>query len=406
MRICSASIAGQLWPRAIVRTIPAELPMDLSPGPPISNDNDGIDAGHAGVDPVVVASYTALVKRLEFIDALRGYAVLGVILVHTVGESAAFGARGVQLFFAVSAFTLMHSWRRRDDGASAFFLRRLFRIVPMFWLSIPATLALMGWQGMGLGQVLTSAAFLQAATPQGIMSPIVAGGWSIDVEMAFYCLFPLLAKSIRSLWGSLAFLGIAFTISDQWHHRGFRLVAELYSSLPLSDVATFVGLSLPAQLPAFAAGFVAFHAISMMERAPRLVLEIMLVVAIFAIGYFAENDVHNVFAFSLCFGAAIATMGAGAGRCLVNRLVILIGRCSFSIYLLHFAMIGFAYRAASLFEDPTLRVAALFILTTALTTAISILTFKFIERPMISLGNRIVKDLSGYRQMNPAEAGS
>jgi peptidoglycan/LPS O-acetylase OafA/YrhL len=123
-------------------------------------------------------------------------------------------------------------------------------------------------------------------------------------------------------------------------------------------------------------------------------------------GYFAENDVHNVFAFSLCFGTAIATMGAGAGRYLVNRLIILIGRCSFSIYLLHFAMIGFAFRVASLFDDPTFRTAALFILTTALTTAISILTFKFIERPMISLGNRIVRELPSYRRLNPAEVSS
>jgi peptidoglycan/LPS O-acetylase OafA/YrhL len=340
-------------------------------------------------------------KRLACIDALRGYAVLGVVLVHTIGDGAAFGARGVQLFFVVSAFTLMHSWRGRDDGAFAFFVRRVFRIAPMFWLSIPVSIALIGWQGLGLRQVLTSAAFLQAATPQGILAPIVAGGWSIDVELAFYCLFPLLAKSIRSLSTSIAFLAIAFVISDQWHHRGFRLAKEIYPSLAPSDVATFIGLSLPAQLPAFAAGFVAFHAIPRIESAPRIALDIALICALLSIGYFALYDTHNVFAFSLCFGTALATLGAGAGTWLVNPLIILIGRCSFSIYLLHFIVIDYASKAASLFEDPALRLAALFILTVAITTAISILTFNFIERPMISLGNRLIRELLGYRQPKP-----
>jgi peptidoglycan/LPS O-acetylase OafA/YrhL len=340
-------------------------------------------------------------KRFDWIDALRGYAVVGVVLVHTVGESAAFGARGVQLFFVVSAFTLMHSWRRRDDGSVAFFVRRVFRIAPMFWLSIPVSIAVIGWQGLGLRQVLTSAAFLQAATPQGILAPIVAGGWSIDVELAFYCLFPLLTRSVRSLPASIAFLAIAFVISDQWHHRGFRLAQDIYPSLAPSDVATFIGLSLPAQMPAFAAGFVAFHAISHIENAPRIALETTLICALLSIGYFAVHDTHNVFAFSLCFGTALATIGAGAGTWLVNPLITLIGRCSFSIYLLHFIVIDYASRAASLFEDSPLRVAALFVLTLAITTVISLLTFNFIERPMISLGNRLIRGWLGYREPQP-----
>jgi hypothetical protein len=81
-------------------------------------------------------------KRFAYIDALRGYAILGVILVHTSQYSgfdsqAAFGARGVQLFFVASALTLMFSWHERHDGATAFFVWRIFRIVPMFWVSIP-----------------------------------------------------------------------------------------------------------------------------------------------------------------------------------------------------------------------------------------------------------------------------
>ena len=57
-------------------------------------------------------------RKFEYIDALRGIAVLGVFLVHTtdygpendysgiIEKIFLFGVRGVQLFFVASAFTL------------------------------------------------------------------------------------------------------------------------------------------------------------------------------------------------------------------------------------------------------------------------------------------------------------
>lgn len=69
-------------------------------------------------------------SHLDYIDALRGYAILLVMIVHAgivMPEATAYvswGARGVQLFFVISAVTLMASWERRHDGAAAFYVRR------------------------------------------------------------------------------------------------------------------------------------------------------------------------------------------------------------------------------------------------------------------------------------------
>jgi peptidoglycan/LPS O-acetylase OafA/YrhL len=60
--------------------------------------------------------------RFEFADALRGIAVLGVVLVHTHQNFASyypiqgirFGMYGVQLFYIVSAFSLVLSFMNRS----------------------------------------------------------------------------------------------------------------------------------------------------------------------------------------------------------------------------------------------------------------------------------------------------
>ena len=56
------------------------------------------------------------ITHYKYIDALRGWAILGVIIVHSsqnfelpsiLSRLSAAGARGVQLFFVVSALTLL-----------------------------------------------------------------------------------------------------------------------------------------------------------------------------------------------------------------------------------------------------------------------------------------------------------
>lgn len=63
-------------------------------------------------------SETNSIQHLRYLDALRGIAVLGVILIHCTiftRQTAFFwsigftGQRGVRLFYVITAFTLFHS---------------------------------------------------------------------------------------------------------------------------------------------------------------------------------------------------------------------------------------------------------------------------------------------------------
>src|SRR5438128_3067363 len=84
--------------------------------------------------------------RLDFLDGLRGFAALVVFLSHAIGRvSPAFhdftysrfdmGSFGVTVFFLCSGFIIPVSLERQGSLRS-FWLRRIFRLYPLYWFSI------------------------------------------------------------------------------------------------------------------------------------------------------------------------------------------------------------------------------------------------------------------------------
>jgi peptidoglycan/LPS O-acetylase OafA/YrhL len=165
-------------------------------------------------------------RRFAYIDALRGYAILMVIAVHaslfynlppTQLALAALGARGVQLFFVASAMTLFMSWHSRNDGAKAFYIRRFFRIAPMYYLCLPIFLYFDGFgptiyapDGLSIRHILMALTFTHGFMPDTLNS-VVPGSWSIADEMIFYAIFPLLI-AIRVRWLMAAALTLLATV--------------------------------------------------------------------------------------------------------------------------------------------------------------------------------------------------
>ena len=95
--------------------------------------------------------------HVAYIDSLRGIAVASVIAVHIsgvlkvpgpLGSALTFGAKDVQLFYIVSALTLMMSMTKRAGSEPrpllSFLLRRFFRIAPAFYLVL-LVYCLLGW---------------------------------------------------------------------------------------------------------------------------------------------------------------------------------------------------------------------------------------------------------------------
>jgi len=168
------------------------------------------------------------VTRFQYIDSIRGLAILGVMLFHVsinvkglnpvFSEALNSGNYGVQLFFIASALTLFMSCYSRfpKEGQPVLFygIRRFFRIAPLFWIAIvfyqffysaPGRIFLA--EDAKPWHVFVTAFFIHGWHPDSVNN-IVPGGWSIAVEMTFYLFVPFFYKYLRKLKYSI-FVAVA-----------------------------------------------------------------------------------------------------------------------------------------------------------------------------------------------------
>jgi len=359
-------------------------------------------------------------RRYLYIDALRAYALLGVLAVHAgqniPGLSArmrgltAAGALGVQLFFVASALTLLLSWRARAEGSWPFFLRRFFRVAPMFWLAIGFYLWLYGFRpryaapnGITGADVAATAVFLHGLFPRSLNS-VVPGGWSIAAETSFYLMFPALASRLDSLWCAMVALVLALLLALVLNPFAERWAAQLNPIEPEYLMTDFAYFWIVNQLPVFLVGFVAYHVIR--EHMPSLMmarLGLLSSLGALAMAQFARIPAPPHIVYAGCFGVFAVSLAAGAGAFIVNPVIVWFGRISYSGYLWHFAVLK-ALESAPRWTGPPLhalgldvpcRASLLFVATwvaVAMSTAVlATTTYLAVERPLIRLGDSIVR---------------
>ncbi len=153
-------------------------------------------------------------SQLYGIQVLRAFAAFMVAVHHVQPDAVVLAQRsgtsfvpsdllpwmaGVDIFFVVSGFIMVHSSDGlfgRKDGPRLFLLRRLARIVPLYWaattLFLLAVLLVPGALNSAApdaGQVLGSYLFWPVLSTSGLVQPIYSLGWTLNYEMLFYALF-------------------------------------------------------------------------------------------------------------------------------------------------------------------------------------------------------------------------
>jgi peptidoglycan/LPS O-acetylase OafA/YrhL len=287
-----------------------------------------------------------------------------------------------------------------------FYLRRLFRILPMFYLAIAFYLLLDGvgpryWAPDGLRWwfVPLTALCLHAFHPETINS-VVPGGWSIGVEMTFYLLLPLVFRYFKTLASLLGLLAGSWLVAL---FARAQLVALLSPSYPPDQqylLGPFFYLTFLGQLPVFALGLLTYHACKLprgVRRALGGLGVVAFLVAKLTIRY--ESRLGQLLTehivVSVAFACFALLLSAWPKSFLVNRPVITFGRLSYSMYLVHFAVIEVLQRWLLPASQPAsdLGFAGMYALVVVVASLLAKATDTLVERRGIALGKRLIDRL-------------
>ncbi len=366
------------------------------------------------------------VEKLDYIDVLRGIAILMVMLVHTsqavnglsqlVGNIARYGQMGVQLFFVASAYTLCFSRIRRAEEKRpliSFWIRRFFRIAPLYYVATIAyflaesnmhilDLIKMPYSQYNFGTILANILFIHGFIPSA-NNNIVPGGWSIGTEMAFYWLFPFLFSlfdraykkyGIISLY-NLICLSILLDIVTQ-------LVLQQVFKIIIDD-NSFIYYNLVNQLPVFLLGMtIFFHHHYKIPIKLSMPVQIAIFIAVTIVGMILlPSKQYWLVAISLPVIAGISfvfLLNILRNLKHLNILIAEIGRASYSMYIFHFMFawylvpgIGLTLKKGIL---PELLLICSIVLVTRFTFTVAKLSQKYIETSGILLGKSLISRLS------------
>ncbi|QPG58670.2 acyltransferase [Shewanella eurypsychrophilus] len=349
--------------------------------------------------------------RINFIDSLRGIAILGVIATHAASFSSYDGlfssvilqaGYGVQLFFIISAFTIFFTLDRASQNdprfIKNFYIKRLLRIAPVYWLGILIYTMVFGLESRGwlpgpeLWHFPLHFFFINLLHPE-TTSSVVPGGWSISCEVLFYLICPWLFYRVNSLKKAALFFIIAMGIGI-----GFILLANALIKPALIELygfklaGQFIHRNIFSQLGIFAAGILLFflykdarvQRVLSAKKTCFALLFVSLIIAVIALSGQARGASHYVMGLSFMLLALVLSQQKIS--LFDNRLLAFVGRISFSGYIVHFGAIHIANNLLG----GVSHFVPLFVLTLIITIPFSYIGFVLVERNAIKLAKMII----------------
>jgi peptidoglycan/LPS O-acetylase OafA/YrhL len=357
--------------------------------------------------------------RYASLQSLRGIAALIVLFRHVdlcfpaSNGSLSFAIflnshAAVVIFFVLSGFVLSQSMENLPKSAVAilyFYLRRLFRILPLLFL---VTLACIFYTQTDIASV----------EPDGL-SPFFKGMLThepirmTNALLSFFALSSHYVPQNWTIWVELA-VGIAFPILYWFSLQGLAANLPLLSSLvAASALSSSRGFMLPINyMFCFQLGVMSYlYRDKLRLQNPRLLL---LAASLAIISLMGFRTLFGIFAAPAPFHSTVVSFAEGIASCFLilfivkpgplsdvlrHRILSFIGDISYGVYLTHFLIIALLGRLldrqlASLSEDIFLPRGLVFgTLVASASLLVSYPLFRYIELPANNLGRHLANRL-------------
>ncbi|WP_313655630.1 acyltransferase [Pantoea sp.] len=362
------------------------------------------------------------------LEGLRGLASLWVLVGHisllthchiTLISSPGIG---VDLFILLSGYLMAKNYVERQhkepwqraETIKTFWIRRFFRIAPLYYLLLIIALIYGPWFGemrdtiahfysgtatessrysdQSLTNILTHFSFLFGLLPEYGFNTVLPD-WSIGLEMQFYLLFPFIMLVTLRLGYAASLIGIMALCC-----AGRYLLADYYEAFEMpSMILLKLHMFLAGMLLAEAVrrksllyvtfallGPVASVAMGMGVIKLQVIMEALMIVGMAAILWQYPQD------------SLMATLITLPRKLLNNRLSTWLGDVSFSVYLLHLLIVIpmiaqlLNYTDIEMKSDMT-RFLIVCVSTIPLTYLLASLLYQYVEKPGIRMGKRVLK---------------
>jgi len=312
-----------------------------------------------------------------------------------------FGWVGVMFFFVLSGVVLAAPYTTdRPVSVGKFYLRRLLRIYPALWMQI-LIFVILGGIVLGMPEMPRDASFISNALlwlnlPPNYVSPVNGVWWTLPVELGFYLLFPLVIWCCRNL-GYITLFCVSGLLCLGWR-------MGVFAWFQVESYAPYQGFldAVPSSFFYFCVGVVIAHLRSSDHKyVSALILSIciagligLLIYLAFILDFYWQGHflllvwplVSGVLIGGIIYALKTPLGGAEGRTCAIGKLT---GDLSYGIYLWHFPvlLVLHAYiwnESFSFFMNLGLLLATIFC-----TALLALLSYRFVEQPLIAWGKKI-----------------
>lgn len=352
--------------------------------------------------------------KLKWIDALKGIAMILVIMIHTgagqklPGVLSLLGKNGwcgVVLFLLISAFLLYKSLHSYFSNATyslksikEWIENRFLRFIPLFYLAVLCGLYLGGNQhwlgsekGITIGNLVAHLFFVHGFFPRYCDS-ILGVEWYIGVLAIFICMVPFIFKYVNNFTKSI----LVFLLSIP---MVYYINVYLQSLTPFSNAAdesvysSFVNsFGFFENLPPLLLGIVLYYVYRFLnetEIKSKLMSYTLLLASIVLIyGTLSGRNIifltnkHTLW--GIVFSLLIISQMLYQDKLVCNRFFQIIGKYSWPIYLFHFYLVGIYRKFLNMEIENSIAswgVEFTFVLVSSL--LLSWLLMKFFNKPIL-----------------------